>query len=486
MDINSEQRATVFCKCGKRADFIKDYWVAEACVKKEKTYDHTYVADLENTCGILRRRYCGGCLGKIAAQKRRVNGKLDAVLLISVFIPMLMASGKAFYDWFTALERGAPTLWISFALFTVLVMSALSAWAIRGRLQLSKIVKGDYSDLKSVDKLLDSLNEALSEWQAVKDVPSVDIAVDGDGRVNYGMERSGFNMKVMLEGSVAIEGVRSRFRYPIKDEFEHIRRAYINAGLLEDNLRTGDETASAEKDFDIRGGELKRYSGCACEIRIPDGVTAIAVSAFKNSKNCERVFIPETVTAIGAEAFSGCPAESINIPSAVAKIEKFAFYRSGLTEAVIPEGVTEIENNAFDECYNLRKVSIPSTCKRVGEYAFRGCVNLTELEIAEGVEAISDYAFNGCSALRRAVIPEGVCEIGNFAFEKCIALESLYLPDSIQFMGGRAFDGNIGMTIYGKAGSYAERYAEETRRRFSEIKEKSEIPKMPHKGAKRQ
>ena len=58
MDQNPEIKLTVKCKCGTKADFIKDYWVAEACIKKEKTYDNTIVADLENTCGIIRRRYC--------------------------------------------------------------------------------------------------------------------------------------------------------------------------------------------------------------------------------------------------------------------------------------------------------------------------------------------------------------------------------------------------------------------------------------------
>ena len=87
MEQTPEIRSTQKCKCGVKADFIKDYWVAEACVRKEKTYDNTIVADLENTCGIIRRRYCKACLGKIAAQRKRYDAKLNLILFISLFSP---------------------------------------------------------------------------------------------------------------------------------------------------------------------------------------------------------------------------------------------------------------------------------------------------------------------------------------------------------------------------------------------------------------
>ena len=37
MDQTPEIKSTQKCKCGAKAEFIKDYWVAEACVRKEKT-----------------------------------------------------------------------------------------------------------------------------------------------------------------------------------------------------------------------------------------------------------------------------------------------------------------------------------------------------------------------------------------------------------------------------------------------------------------
>ena len=487
MEQTPEIRSTQKCKCGVKADFIKDYWVAEACVRKEKTYDNTIVADLENTCGIIRRRYCKACLGKIAAQRKRYDAKLNLILFISLFIPFAMLFGKALFDFLTApVEPPAsivPT--VAFGAAFVAITVAMLIYIINNQSKLGKVAKGNCDNTKTVEAIIDSLNDNLDDWKLVKEIPATDIVVDGDGRVNYEMERSGFGMKVMIEGTIAIEAVRSRFRFPIKDEFQHIKRAYLNAELIGDNLRSVDETKVREQDFDIKDGVLRRYSGLAVEIEIPEGVTEIAATAFKGAKNCEIIKLPESVTTIGAEAFSGCPVQVINLPSCVTKIEKFAFYRTSVREIVIPEGVTEIGENCFCDCYELESVKIPASCKRIGEYAFMNCINLVSLEIAEGVEGIGDYAFHGCKSLVQLNIPDGVCEIGNFAFEECMSLAILYLPDTVQFMGGRAFDGNLNLTIYGKEGSYAQQYANETRKRFEVIVDRSALPKRSHTKARR-
>jgi hypothetical protein len=334
-----------------------------------------------------------------------------------------------------------------------------------------RIEKGDYSNIKAIDKLLDSLNFGLDDPKKLKDLQSVDVLVDGDGRVNYDMERSGFYMKVIHNGKVSMEAMRQRILFPFKEDCEYIKRTYTNAELLEDNIRTVDAKELTEKDFDIKSGELARYSGLSVEVIIPDGVTKIGEGAFKKSKNCERIVKPESVTEIEKEAFVSCPATEINIPSGIKVIKSFTFYLSALKTAVIPEGVEVIEDNAFGECYSLEKVVIPSSCKKVGEAAFKGCSSLNEVVIDEGVESLSDYCFNGCTQLKTVVIPDGCYEIGNFCFEGCKELTEVYVPDTIQFVGGRIFEGATKMSIIGKPGSYAEKLSEELRVRFSPITE---------------
>ena len=45
--------------------------------------------------------------------------------------------------------------------------------------------------------------------------------------------------------------------------------------------------------------------------------------------------------------------------------------------AVIPYGVTEIEDEAFSGCTGLTSIEIPDTVTSIGEGAFSGCDNLT-------------------------------------------------------------------------------------------------------------
>ncbi len=78
------------------------------------------------------------------------------------------------------------------------------------------------------------------------------------------------------------------------------------------------------------------------------------------------------------------------------------------TEVIIPDGVTEIGDYAFEYCKNLKSICIP-----------------------KGVTKIGNGAFSGCENLKLVVIPEGVIEFGNYAFEYCKNLNSIFIPKSV-------------------------------------------------------
>ena len=73
---------------------------------------------------------------------------------------------------------------------------------------------------------------------------------------------------------------------------------------------------------------------------------------------CKNTVIPNTITAIGGAAFTGC---------------------TGLNSVIIPENVTSIGSWAFNECSGLTSLTIPKSVTSIGENSFSGCNNLTEI-----------------------------------------------------------------------------------------------------------
>lgn len=230
-------KPTVRCKCGQRADFIKDYFVTETKRVKEKTYDETFVSNEEYVCGIIRRRFCGRCLSKIAAHVRRRDKGSNAVILLSVFLPMFLATVKFAYDTLVLSVKGAMMPFVIMASGTVIATLAVFLKFSREQGKRKKIEKGVYTDYKSIELLLDSLNYGMADFKRIKEIPSVDIVADGEGRVNYGMERSGFSMRIMIEGRISIEPMTERIKYPFEGSADYVRKTYVNAGLLDDNIR---------------------------------------------------------------------------------------------------------------------------------------------------------------------------------------------------------------------------------------------------------
>ena len=62
--------------------------------------------------------------------------------------------------------------------------------------------------------------------------------------------------------------------------------------------------------------------------------------------------------------------------------------------------VTEIPDNAFLGCSNLRKIILPTKLRKIGYQAFLGCRGLTSISFPAGLEEVESGAFNGCTRLR--------------------------------------------------------------------------------------
>ena len=147
--------------------------------------------------------------------------------------------------------------------------------------------------------------------------------------------------------------------------------------------------------------------------------------------------------SIADYAFNRCYSlASVTIPSGVTSIGTTAFDGCySLTSVTIPSGVTSISGYAFQSCTSLTSVTIPSGVTSIGTTAFGSCYSLTSVTIPSGVTSIGTYAFSSCYSLTSVTIPSGVTSIDTAAFYYCYSLASVTIPSGVTSIGGSAFRG---------------------------------------------
>ena len=209
-------------------------------------------------------------------------------------------------------------------------------------------------------------------------------------------------------------------------------------------------------------------------ITIPNSVTSIGRYAFAYCNGLESVVIPENVALIGQQVFYNCEnlthiewnaiscenlykdspfcgttkisdfifgnkveripthlccgmekLPNIIFPRSITSIGDYAFRGCVFEEIIIPDNVETIGINAFEDCSNLRIVTLGSGLREIGDYAFRGCV-FEEIIIPDNVETIGINAFEDCSNLRIVTLGSGLREIGDYAFSGCDRIKYVY------------------------------------------------------------
>ena len=169
------------------------------------------------------------------------------------------------------------------------------------------------------------------------------------------------------------------------------------------------------------------------DLVIGNSVTTIGDYAFDDCNGMHGVLnIPSNVTSIGIDAFRYCAFSGITVDPANPVFDSRdncnAIIRTsanelvtGCVNTVIPNSVTAIGENAFCGIEALTSISIPESVTSIGAGAFAFCFGLTgDLTIPNSVQTIGSGAFFQCSGFDGTLtLGEGITYIGDEAFKKC-------------------------------------------------------------------
>lgn len=178
------------------------------------------------------------------------------------------------------------------------------------------------------------------------------------------------------------------------------------------------------------------------DIVIPEGVCAIAGSAFRNHSHLKSISFPKSLTGIYTEAFWGCSSlKKISFPSALKDLGKQAFKDCSSLESIsFPSTLTKIGEEAFCGCVSLASIAFPDTLTEIGKRAFEGCQALESVTLPKNIALIEKAAFGGCRSLKSVTIPHSQVKIEELAFSCCGNLKSVTIPSTAKHIPENAFD----------------------------------------------
>jgi len=240
--------------------------------------------------------------------------------------------------------------------------------------------------------------------------------------------------------------------------------------------------------------------GQLTHVKLPDSLKSIEFGAFSHCYNLTDIIIPASVTNIGEVAFTGCVRMTkiiVDPSNSVYSSVDGVLFNKDRTELitcpggktgnyVIPDGVIELDDNAFHEAEHLAGVTIPNSVTTIESHSFYGCTALTNISIGKNVSTIVDdgdewITFSECPNLASInvdlrnptyssvdgvlyknnntvlvkypeakvgnfKVPNSVTEIENHSFPRSLHLTSISMGDNIKIIETHTFENCFGLT----------------------------------------
>ena len=183
---------------------------------------------------------------------------------------------------------------------------------------------------------------------------------------------------------------------------------------MHSNAKVGDTFASGNINYQVT---IENGSSCEVAVSSPQS-TEITSVTIPSSVSYDG--IAYKVTGIGHKAFENCTnLKSISLPASIEWIGAYS----------------------FEGCTSLATISIPASVVSIGRQAFAGCSALAKVTFASDIERMGDGVFLGCTAIESVTLPQGFSKVGSGMFERCSALASVNFADGISTIGDYALAG---------------------------------------------
>lgn len=105
--------------------------------------------------------------------------------------------------------------------------------------------------------------------------------------------------------------------------------------------------------------------------------------------------------------------------------------RESWQQVIVVDGVTEIPENTFCHCTQIKQVIFANTVIRIGSCAFQFCFSLVSIKLPMNLEYIGSNAFSCCD-LTSIFIPPKCKDIKQRAFRGNYNLEIFNVPQQVQ------------------------------------------------------
>lgn len=147
----------------------------------------------------------------------------------------------------------------------------------------------------------------------------------------------------------------------------------------------------------------------------------------------------------------------------VVAIAEGAFAHSKVTEVVIPNSVSRIEENAFAFATDLSDVTLPLDLKEIPDHCFTG-TSLVNIVLSEGIKDIGEGAFQDCAMLHTVMLPASLKYIDDYAFDGCHNLYEIYsaATEAPITLGDNTFGGVHGVDLVVADDETIDSYSDDT------------------------